>query len=194
MAKIPGYSLHTSEERRIFSPIQACFYTMTLSEFFTYLGEHPFVMLAYFLIIPFTALLAGMLGKGEGHLSPWKYLYTVLIFAVCIPGIFAVAYSVYRFFFERGSIMNADMFVQVLPIVSMLLSLGIIRRNVSFDYIPGFDRITSLWISIAAIVILMYVADRTHIFAFVRLPVYALAIIVVGLLLVFRLAVKRTVA
>ena len=167
---------------------------MTLSEFFTYLGEHPFVLLAYFLIIPFTALVAGMMGKGEGHLSPWKYLYAGLIFAVCIPGIFSVAYSIYRFFFERGSIMNADMFVQILPVVSMFLSLGIIRRNVSFEAIPGFDRISSLMMMIASVFILMYVADRTHIFAFVRLPVYALVLIVVGLLVLFRFALKRTVA
>lgn len=167
---------------------------MTLSEFFTYLGEHLFVLLAYFLIVPFTALLAGFMGKGEGHLSPWKYLYALLIYAVCIPGIFAVAYSVYRFIFERGSIMNADLLIQMLPVASMFVTLGIIRRNVSFDSIPGFDRISSLMMLIASVFILMYLADRTHIFAFVRLPVYALVPIVVGLLLLFRFALKKMVA
>jgi hypothetical protein len=167
---------------------------MTLREFFIYLGDHPLVMLAYFLAIPFTALLAGALGRGEGHISPWKYLYTLLIYGVCIPGIFAVTYSVYRFIFERGSVENIDMLVQVLPIASMLLTLGLIRRNVSFDLIPGFDRISSLMMMIATIFILMYLADRTRIFAFVNIPVYMLVIIVVGLLLAFRFALKRTVA
>ena len=106
---------------------------MTLREFFDYLGDNPFVVLAYFLLIPFTALLAGTLAKGEGHQSPWKYLYSALVFGVCIPGIFAVTLSAYFFLFERGRLMDANVLLQVLPVISMILTLSLIRGNVSFD-------------------------------------------------------------
>ncbi len=167
---------------------------MTLRAFFDYLGENPLVLLSYFALIPFTAFLAGMLGRGEGDQSPWKYLYTVLIYGVCIPGIFAVALSVYFFLFERGSIMNANVLIQVLPIVSMVLTLAIIRQNVSFDAVPGFEKISSLMLMIGAVFVLMYLLDRTHLIAFVNVPVQYLVLIVVGLLLAFRYGFRQLIA
>jgi hypothetical protein len=167
---------------------------MTLREFFDFLGDNPALLLAYFLFVPFTALLANWMGRGEGHLSPWKYLYSLLIFMVCIPGICALTLSVYLFLFQRGSVMNTDVLLQILPILSMIVTLAIIRRNVDFDLVPGFDRISSLMFGIGAIFSLMYLLDRTHIYAFVNIPVHYLVLIVVGLLVVFRLAFKRLIA
>lgn len=168
---------------------------MTLREFFDYLGEHPLVITGYFLLIPLIAVLAGMAGRGEGHQSPWKYLYSLLIFAVAIPGIFSIALSVYLFLFERGgSILNTNILTQVIPVVSMVLTLGVIRRNVSFDNIPGFDRLSSMMLTIGSVFILMYLLDRTHIIAFVRVPVQYLILIVVGLLLVFRYGFRQLIS
>lgn len=167
---------------------------MTLRELFDYLGTNPSILLAYFLFLPFTALIAGWMAKGEGHLSPWKYLYSVLVFAAAIPGIFALAFSIYLFLFERGSLMNADVLVQILPMISMALTLGIMSRNVSFEAIPGFDRLSSLFTAILAVFGLMWLLDRTRIFAFVHIPVHYLLLIVIGLLVVFRFAFKRMFA
>lgn len=164
---------------------------MTLREFFDYLGEHPLLILAYFLIIPFTALLAGWLGKGEGHLSPWKYLYSLLVFGVCIPGIFSVALSVYQFLFDRGSIMNANVLLQILPILSMVFTLVVVRRNTPFESIPGFGKLSDLLTMIFVTFGLMYLLDRTRIFAFVNIPVHYLILIVLALLFLFRQAFKR---
>ena len=60
---------------------------MTLGEFFAWAGQNPAVLFIFFLAIPAIALLAGAFSKGEGHLSPWKYLYSTLIYLVAIPGI-----------------------------------------------------------------------------------------------------------
>ena len=38
---------------------------MTLRELFDYLSANPAVLMLYFLMVPFTAFLAGILGKGE---------------------------------------------------------------------------------------------------------------------------------
>jgi hypothetical protein len=167
---------------------------MTLREFFDYLGDNPAVVLAYFLGIPFTALIAGILGRGEGNQSPWKYLYTALIYLVSVPGIFAVALSVYLFLFERGSIMNTNVLLQLLPILSMVLCLSIIRRNADFDQIPGFGKLSSLITMISAVFVLMYVLDRLHLVAWVHMPVQYFLLIVVGLILVFRFMLKRLIS
>ncbi len=167
---------------------------MTLSEFFDYLGSNPIVILAYFIGIPLTALLAGVMGRGEGNMSPWKYLYATLIYLVCVPGIFAVALSVYFFLFERGNIMNANVLVQILPIISMVFTLAIIRRNATFELIPGFGKLSSLMTMIGSVFVLMYLLDRIHLIAWVNVPVQYLILIVAGLLIAFRYGFKSLVS
>ncbi|HQU59597.1 MAG: hypothetical protein KDD02_05415 [Phaeodactylibacter sp.] len=159
---------------------------MTLKELFEQLAEHPAYLLFYFAIIPVMAFLAGILAKGEGHMSPWKYLYSTLIYFICVPGIFAITVSVYQFLFQRGSIMDADVFAQVLPVVSMVITLLIIRRNVNLDYIPGFDKLGGLVTVITATFIIMWFIDRTRIIVFSYLPFYQVILIFIALLLVVR--------
>jgi hypothetical protein len=105
-----------------------------------------------------------------------------------------VAFSVYLFLFERGSIMNTDLFTQILPVISMILTLNIIRRNVAFESIPGFGRISDLMFMIGALIVVMWLLDRTHIYAFSYIPIHVLLLLIVGLLLVFRLGLKRFLA
>jgi len=159
---------------------------MTLRQLFDLMGENPVYILFYFAIIPLAALLANVLGKGEGNLSPWKYLYSILIYAVCVPGIFAVTLSVYYFLFEKRSILDTDVYIQVLPIVSMVLTLLIIRRNADFDYIPGFDKLSGLMMMIAATLGIMWFIDRTHIYAITYLRFEVVLLIFFALLLVIR--------
>ena len=159
---------------------------MTLQDFFNLLSENPVWLLAYFTLIPFTALLAGILGKGEGHLSPWTILYSTLIYLVCIPGVFAVTLSIYLFLFERRSIMETDMFTQIIPILSMVVTLLLIRRNVSLDLIPGFDKITGFIFMILAVFAFFWVLDKTRIFIVSFLPFWQGILIFIGLFLVMK--------
>lgn len=168
---------------------------MTLQEFFQYLDTHPLAILGFFLLIPLTALLAGWMGRGQGQESPWKYLYAVLAYAVCIPGIFAVALGGYLFLFEGGgSIFNVNLLSQVTPVLSMVVTLGIMRRNVSFDQIPGFGKLSSLMMTIGAVFMLMYLLNRTHIIAFVQVPIQFLLLIVVAMLIVLRFSFRQIIS
>ncbi len=165
---------------------------MTLRELFDYLSANPLVVVAYFSLLLITALLAGIMGKDEGHLSPWKYLYSAIIYLVCVPGIFAAALAVYLFLFEQGgSIYNVNLLTQVLPVVAMLITLNVVRRNVEFGYIPGFGRLTDLIMTIFTVFLLMYLLNRLHLVAWVYVPVQWLILIVVGLLLIVRFGLKR---
>ena len=164
---------------------------MTLKEFFDLLAEHPGWLLAYFALIPFTALLSGWIGKGEGHLTPWKFLYSALIFLVCIPGIFAVTLDIYLFLFERRSIMETDVYTQVLPVASMILSVFIIRRNVDLDVIPGFDKLSGLVFVIATTLAILWFIDRTHIIVFSYLRIEYAFLIFIGLLLLLLIGWRK---
>lgn len=165
---------------------------MTLRELFDYLNANPLSVAAYFLLLLFMAILAGLLGKGEGHQSPWKYLYSAIVYMVCVPGIFAAALGVYLFLFEQGtSIYNLNLLTQVLPIAAMLITLNVVQRNVPFRAIPGFGRLTDLIMTIFSVFVLMFFLNRLHLVAWVHVPVQWLILIVAGLLLVVRFGLKR---
>lgn len=164
---------------------------MTLGEAFQYAADHPAYIVFYFCIIPFAALLAGWMEKEEGHLPPWNYLYSSLIFMVAIPGILAIGLSVYQFLFERGSIMNTSLILQVLPIVSMLVTFFIIRNQVSMDALPGFHRLGGLVSMIAGAMAMMWFIDRVRIVVFSYLPIQYLFLILLGFLILIRLGWRK---
>lgn len=164
---------------------------MTLQEFFRLLGDNPYYAILYFALVPITAVLAGLLGQGEGHISPWKYLYSILIYLACVPGIFAFTLNVYLFLFERRSVLDSDIYTQILPIVSMVATLLIIKKNVSFDSIPGFDKLSGLVMMILSTFAFMWLLDRTRIYVFSYVPFWQAILIFLGLFLIIRVGWSR---
>ncbi len=164
---------------------------MTLRAFFDLVAENPFYLLVFFLLLPFTAALAGWLGRGEGHVSPWKYLYAFLVYAASIPGIFALTLNIYLFLFERQSIWSLDLYTQVLPILSMIATLLIVKKNVSLDAVPGFGRLSGLLIVIFVTLSMMWFIDRTRIIVFSYLPVSQAFLIFLALLFALMFGMRR---
>lgn len=164
---------------------------MTLGEFFQSCSDNPTTLLFFFIGLPVIALMAGFFGKNEGHLSPWKYLYSTLIYLGAIPGIFAITLSIYMFFFERGSILNANIYTQILPIISMLATFWIIRKNVSFDAIPGFDKINGLIFFLSILIILLWILEKTNIYVFTYMPFFQFLLLFVAMIFLLRFGLKR---
>lgn len=167
---------------------------MTLGEFFQLLSASPSLIIFFFLAIPLTAFLALIFGKGEGDISPWKYLYSTLVYLVCIPGIFAVSLNIYLFLFEQMSIMDTNLFTQVLPILSMIATLALIRKNICFEDIPGFGKLGGLIMVISALLAVMWFLDRTHIIAITFIPFYYIIIILLVSLVAIRYGAKKLMA
>ena len=109
---------------------------MTINDLFQYALDHPLNVVFYFLLIPFAALLAGWMEREEGHLPPWNYLYSTLVYLVAVPAILAIAYTIYKWLFERGSIMDANIMLQLLPIASMLITFFIVKKQVRIESLP----------------------------------------------------------
>ncbi|MEO0732512.1 MAG: hypothetical protein AAFZ52_06735, partial [Bacteroidota bacterium] len=160
---------------------------MTLNDLFQYALDHPANFVFYFALIPFAALLAGWMEREEGHLPPWNYLYSTLVYLVAVPAILAVAYSVYKWLFERQSILNANLLLQVLPVISMFLTFYIVKRQVRIESLPGFDRLGGLVMMISAAIVIMWFIDRVRIVAFTYLPIQYLLVAFLVLLFVIRL-------
>jgi hypothetical protein len=164
---------------------------MTLGQFFEMCSTQKEVVLLYFVVLPLTAALARWLGSGEGHLTPWKYLYTFLVYGACIPGIFSITLSIYKFLFERGSIMDANIYTQILPIISMFLTLGLIKSNVKLDHVPGFGKISSLMSMIAIILIVMWILEKTNIWVFTYMPFFQFLLLLIVIFIAIRYLFKK---
>lgn len=156
---------------------------MTVGEFGTVLTENPLLVTAYFSILPVTAIFAWLLGNNRGHLSPWKYFYTVLIYLSCLPGILAFAFAVYLVVVERQSILQLNLYLTLIPVMSMFLTLIIIRRNVDLDLVPGFDKITGFILMIFALIAFLWFLSRIRLVIFSYMPLQYFALIFIGLLL-----------
>jgi len=166
---------------------------MTLGQFFDSLSNNPSIVLFYFFALPLTAFLSLVFGKGEGAISPWKYLYSVLVYLACIPGIFAITLNVYLFLFERQPIMETNLYTQILPILCMGLTLWIIRKNVQFSDIPGFGNITGLITLLSAIIVLLWVCEKTHIFVISILPFQYFILLFIVIIVAARYGFKQMV-
>lgn len=164
---------------------------MTLQEFLEQCAANPSFIIMYFFTLPIAALLAWWLGKGEAGESPWKYMYSALMFMACIPGIFAITLNVYLFLFEKRSIFEADIYSQILPILSMILTLFIIRKNTRFENIPGFQKIGGLFMVIGAILSFMWFLEKTRIVIFSYMPFYYVLIIMAIMLIAIRFGTKK---
>ncbi len=163
---------------------------MTLQELFDYFADHPKIMLGFFILIPVLALVAGALDKDQGHYLPWNYIYAVLIYLVAIPGIFAITLNIYMFLFEKRNIMATDIYTQVAPIVSMFITLWIIRKNVILEYIPGFDRLSGLMMLIAAALAIMWLVDRFKVIAFTQVRFQYVILFLLALIFVLRYGMR----
>ncbi len=167
---------------------------MTLGESIQLLSNNPIWVIGYCLFIPVIILVLNfVVCKDEGEQEPWNYIYSVLIYLVMIPGIFALFFSVYLFLFERRSIMDTNLYIQVFPLLLMLVSIWLIRRNVDLRDLPGFGKLSGLIMTISLVIILMWIVDRTHfaIVAFTYMPIQYVILFFLGLLLLIRFGFKR---
>jgi len=138
---------------------------MTIQDLINLLNKHPLVLVTVFCAIPFGAFLSGVLqGDRKCSESKIKYLYSVLIYLSCIPGIFSAVLTAYSLFFLRADLLRVNFLVYILPIISMVATLKIIKRKNSFDDIPGFDRILGLMLMMGVSFVVAFIVYRTVVF------------------------------
>lgn len=183
--KRPGNPKSGSSEISVvpYFRLAECNEPMTLQDLLDALAAHPFWMVGFFAGLPLLAWLTGLLAGEDAMYSPWNYLFTFIIYAACVPGLFSLTLTAYLFLFESRSILETDLYTQVLPIASMILTLPVVKRQVDLDYVPGFHRLSGLIAMILAALILMWIADRMRFIAFTYMPVQYVLLIFFGLLI-----------
>jgi len=140
---------------------------MTINDLIKLANGHLLALLIFFVVPPIIAWLCGKIhGRGNGATSPWRYIYSVLVYLVCIPGLFASVLTGYQLFFQRGDLMNVNLAIYFLPIVSMIVTLIFIHKTVDFQNVPGFDRISGLMVMIGCSFVIALIIDKLRILFF----------------------------
>ena len=165
---------------------------MTLRDIFQRISGNPGLLVLLLLLVLATTFLANLWsGQTAEEIWKWRYAYAVLVYLACIPGMFAVTLNIYLFLFERQSIWDMNLVIQLLPVLSMIGTLMLIRKKIPFSYVPGFGKLSGFLTLIFAVMGILWFIDRTHIYAITYIPFAYLAIGFVVLLLVIRFAWQR---
>ena len=158
---------------------------MTLRQLLEWFGQYPWYLAGLFLIPPVLVLITGLLhGRGQGGQAPWRYLYATLIYASSVPGMGAAVVTTYAMVFGHESLMDMNLMVSVVPIVSMALTLFLASRNVDFDLVPGFDRLFGLMVVLAITFVLVLGIAKTRIWLFFGASIFTLMLLIAGLIMV----------
>jgi hypothetical protein len=137
---------------------------MTIQDLIQMANGHLLALVIFFVAPPIIAWLCGLAhGRGNGSLSPWKYIYSVLVYAVCIPGLFSSVLTGYSLFFRHADLLNVNLAIYFLPIISMVVTLILIHKTVNFENVPGFDRISGLMVMIGCSFIIAIAIDKSRI-------------------------------
>ena len=137
---------------------------MTLEDFLRYLsGINPVTILLIFLLPPVLTLLIGLFQKDESPGGPVRYLYSFLVYLVSIPGVFSCVLTAYSLFFLKQNLLQVNLIIYFGPIISMILTLGLVRRKISWDELPGVDRFFAFVILIAVSFTIALGLEKTRI-------------------------------
>ncbi len=151
---------------------------MTLEDLLTQMGQHQYVLIGAFAALPLVSFcLRFMHGSYRGAYAPWKYVYSVIVYASCLPGIFSVILAGYAFLFLRMNLLTLDMLVYFLPIVSMIVTLLAVRKAVEYKYIPGFNRLSGLVLMLGVSFFVAFMLDRFRLIVLFRGSLFSLLVI-----------------
>lgn len=167
---------------------------MTLQQLFDWIGQNPTWIMIFFLSLPILSFVITWVIGEYSYQSPGKYIYSALIYAACTPGIFATLLVFYTLFFENKSLLEVNLFIYFLPILSMFTVLMILSRKLQLEHIPGFDKISGLVSMIVAASVVIFLLSRMRIWTVFVGSIWHLLGLFIVLLVVFRVGFKRLFA
>ena len=165
---------------------------MSINEILEKLRPYNWLILVWFCVLPVFAWLYGrVIRKGRGELKPHRYVYAVLVYVSCVPGMFAFVLTAYALLIARTNLLEVSAVLYFMPIVSMIATLSLIRKDVDTSRIPGFDRLKGLCLLLAVTFFILLMLMKTRLFLIFHAPMITLFVFMVVLFLLLRWASGR---
>lgn len=164
---------------------------MTVGELFDLLRNNPNYIIGGAAAVMVVLCLLYLVPSRKRYQSPWKFIYTLILYTATVPAIFVVTLFLYYFLFERSQMVSFDFLLHGIPLLLMVVTYAIVKNQVKIAYIPGFGRLTSIITLVALVLIFLWFFDRVHIFTVTLLPLPILIGILVGGIILFRIMMTR---
>ena len=158
---------------------------MTIQDFLDQLDNLTWPLLIFFLALPLVAWLSS---RSKPILTPMRrYWLSSLIYLASVPGVAALMIAAYSLFFLNRNLLEINVVTQILPIVSMAVTLSIMARAVDLERLPGFKRLSGLIMALVTTFLVVLIISKTRIWL-----VFASSIwVFLGLGLVLFLVIKE---
>jgi hypothetical protein len=164
---------------------------MTTRELITYLGANAHTWGLLLGAVPVLALVAGLAHpKGMGHRTGWRYLYAALVYAACVPGIFALLLCGYTLAFTHENLLDVNAAVYLAPLLVMVVTLVLVGRQAAFAGLPGVDRLAGLVLMLTLTGICVFAIAHTRIMWIFHGGPGLLLVVAVALFLGFKLGAR----
>ncbi|MFC1885897.1 hypothetical protein ACFLZM_02435 [Thermodesulfobacteriota bacterium] len=141
---------------------------MTIEDLIQMAGQADLRLLtALFAAPPILVLIANAFYRQKKSITPpGNYLYAFFVYLVCTPGVLSCVLTAYALFFTRRNLLTVNLFIYFFPILSMIVTLILVRKTVALDKLPGVDRLYALMILLAVSFAVALFIQKTRIWIF----------------------------
>ncbi len=149
-------------------------------------------LLIYFCVPPLLALLLWPVTREIWRAKPpLSYLYSLLVYLVAIPGVFSLILLGYSVFFLHQNLLEVNALFYFLPGLSMLMTLIIIGRSVSFGDLPAVDHIIGLITVLGITFLAVLFIYKTRIFIGFFGSIETLILLAVGVFILLKWGLNK---
>ena len=133
---------------------------MTVNDFLAYLEQYQLWVAAGLLAIPVLCALLNQTQQKATERTGIHYIYSAAVFSTSIPGLFSAIILFYSLFFAKVNLLEVNMVLYFLPLITMVATLLVVKRRVGFDILPGFDRLAGLMILLGLTCLVLFLLYR----------------------------------
>ncbi len=116
------------------------------------------------ILLPLISWGGGIVLKKVSKLTASRFL-SVLVYLAVLPGTCCILVMAYLILIARVNVLkDVDLIICAGPIFCMMVTLWAVSKVMSFDEIPGFDRLSGLITVSSVSFMLLFILSRLHIF------------------------------
>lgn len=165
---------------------------MSIAELIARLGQYSTGLMIFLTALPVIAYFYGkFISPVQALQRPHRYIYAFLIYLACVPGIFSAVITAYSLFFINANLLEVNFAIYFLPILSMGITVALIKNRVDLDGLPGFDRLKGLIVLLTLTFIILLFLIRFRVWLVFGGSLMALWVLGAGVFLLLRWSAGR---
>ncbi len=134
---------------------------MTIKSLISDVDTYQNYVIGYFIVLFLVALFTVLI-VNQKNMGIIKYAMTTVVYGVTIPGMLAIYLLLYHILFLNTNILNINIVSYFVPILSLLIILVLLGRKVKMSELPGFARLSSLFVMISIAFGIIFVLHRSR--------------------------------